>query len=124
MRHALITRTMCEHEDTDMSEVKGHSLNDMLRLVLVDNGHARHSHFISDFGLHRIDATGLEFRGVIAESRETTDNLLGQFKATVIVEHATHHATLTLVNPDTARAVDGLAVIPHLPRDIEVSLNL
>lgn len=68
--------------------------------------------------------TQSEVRAVIAESRETADDFFGQFKATVIVEHTTHHATLTLVNPDTARAVDGLAVIPHLPRDIEVRLNL
>lgn len=107
-----------------MREVECHGRNDHGGLVPVNNGHAGHLHFISDFGLHGIDATGLEFGAVVAESREAAHDFLGQFKATVVVEHTPHHATLSLVNPDTAFTVDGLAVIPHFPRDIEAVLNL
>ncbi len=123
MGHVL-TRTMREDEDAFMREVEDATVDVAFTLVGIGAFDVRHRHFISNLGLHRIDATGLEVRAIVAESRETADDFLGEFKATIVVEHTTHHATLTLVYPDTARAVDGLAVVPHLPRDIEVRLHL
>ena len=123
MGHVL-TRTMREDEDADMREVEGEACNLALTLVRIHTLDVAHFDFVSDFGLHGIDATGLKVRAVVAESRETADDFLRQFKATIVVEHTAHHAMLTLVNPDTAFTVDGLAVIPHRPRDIEVRFDL
>ena len=60
MGHVL-TRTMREDEDADMREVEGEAINLALTLVRIDAVDVAHLHFVSDFGLHGIDATGLEF---------------------------------------------------------------
>lgn len=54
----VLTRMMRENEDALMCEVEDATVDVAFTLVGIGAFDVRHFHFVSDFGLHGIDATG------------------------------------------------------------------